>query len=82
MRDAKDVRIDCKRRLTEGNGEHDARGLAPDTGERFELFPRFRYAPGMPFRQSSSGGNDVLGLRSEKPARLNQTFDIGEPRRG
>ena len=82
MRDAKDVRIDRERRFTEGNGEHDARGLAPDAGERFESFPRFRYAPGMSFRQRSSGGNDVLGLRSKKTARLDQTFDIGEPRRG
>jgi len=81
MRYPKDVRIDRERRFVEGDREHDARALPPDTRKRFEFFSGFRNAPGVPLHQRTSGGDDILCLGSKKAARLNETFDIGERRR-
>ena len=82
MRDAKYVRIDCEGRFAESDGEHDARGLSPHPGKRFELLSRLGYTPGMLGDKSACGADDVLCFRSKKPARLNQSLDIGEARCG
>ncbi len=76
MGDAKDVRVDRKRRFAEGDREHDARGLAPDSGERFELLARFGYAPTVAVDERTRRGDDIFRLRSKKTARLNRTLDI------
>ncbi len=80
MRDAKDMRIDGKRRRAESDGEYDARRLPTDAGKRFEFLARFGHPARMRFDQGTRGGNDVLRFRSKKAARLNQPLDIGNAR--
>ncbi len=82
MRDAKNVRVDRESRFAESNGEHDARGLPPHPGKRFELLSRLGYSPRMLGDESARGADNVLGFRSKKTARLNQTLDIGKARCG
>ncbi len=73
---AKDVRVDSEGRFAERYREHDARRLSPDAGERFELLARFGHSSTVKGDERTRRGDDVLCLRSEEAARLNQSFDI------
>ena len=81
MGDAKDVRVDSEGRFAERYREHDARRLSPDAGERFELLARLGHASTVKGDERTRRGDNILCLRSEEAARLNQSLDIRKSRR-
>ena len=69
---AEDVGVDGNRRLTEGNVEHDVRGLAADAGQRLQRLARARDLAGMLLDQLLRQGHDVLRLGAKETDGLHQ----------
>lgn len=69
------VGIDGKRRLSEGLGEHDARGLVTDAGQRLERQEIRGHLAGVFADQDLRERADVLRLRRREPARADLRQD-------
>jgi len=82
VRNAEHVRINREGRRFEHDRHHDVGGLPADARQRFQLGPFARNFTTVLLDQSARGGDDVLGLRAEEPARLDDPLDVALPRRG
>ena len=67
MRDAKDVRIDRQRGFVESSRHDDARRLASDARERFEIFALVRHAPAEALDESRAQAMMFLAFMRKKP---------------
>ena len=72
--DAKDMRVDRDRGLTEGDVQDDVGRLAADAGQLLERFACRRDLAAVVFEQQLAGGQNVFCLGAEKPDALDVVF--------
>src|SRR5262245_8274810 len=72
--DAEDVGVDRDGGLTEGDVEHDIRGLATDAGQRFQRLTRVRDLAPMLVRDFLRQGDEILRLGAEEADGLDQAL--------
>jgi len=64
--DTEDVGVDRDRRLAESNVEHDIGGLAPNTRQCLQCFPRARHLPSVLGQKLPRQCDDIFCLGAEK----------------